>query len=62
MHVTLSLASDAQVIGGFMPAMGDVTEIGSNISADSFAIFEESGDALGQTSTCTEIEQVQRTI
>ncbi|CUJ87729.1 hypothetical protein RUE5091_00583 [Ruegeria denitrificans] len=45
-----------------MPAMGDVTEIGSNISADSFAIFEESGDALGQTSTCTEIEQVQRTI
>ncbi len=49
MHVTLSLASDAQVIDGFMPAMGDVIEIGPDISADSFAIFEESGDTLGQT-------------
>ncbi|MEX0349892.1 MAG: hypothetical protein AB3N15_10760 [Paracoccaceae bacterium] len=49
MHVTLSLASTAQVIEGFMPAMGDVIEIGPDISADSFAIFEESGDALGQT-------------
>ncbi|WP_170410245.1 hypothetical protein [Ruegeria atlantica] len=49
MHVTLSLASDAQEIDGFMPAMGDVIEIDPDISADSFAIFEESGDALGQT-------------
>ncbi|CUK18059.1 hypothetical protein RUE5091_04195 [Ruegeria denitrificans] len=49
MHVTLSLASDAQLIDGFMPAMGDVIEIGPDISADGFAIFGESGDALGQT-------------
>ncbi len=49
MHVTLILSSDAQVINGFMPAMGDVIEIGPDISADRFAIFEESGDALGQT-------------
>jgi hypothetical protein len=49
MHVTLSFASDAQVIDDFMPAMGDVIEIGPDITSDSFAIFEESGDALGQT-------------
>ncbi len=49
MHVTLNLASEAQVIDGFMPAMGDVIEIGPDISAANFAIFEESGDALGQT-------------
>ncbi|CAD0186985.1 hypothetical protein RUESEDTHA_03896 [Ruegeria sp. THAF57] len=49
MHVTLSLASAAQVINGFMPAMGDVIEIEADITAEAFAIFEESGDALGQT-------------
>ncbi|MEM9240289.1 MAG: hypothetical protein AAGB07_09955 [Pseudomonadota bacterium] len=49
MHFMLSLASEARVIDGFMPGMGDVIEIGPDISADSFAIFEESGDALGQT-------------
>ncbi|MDA7966705.1 hypothetical protein [Ruegeria sp.] len=49
MHITLSLASDAGIVEGFMPAMGDVIEIGPDITAASFAIFEESGDALGQT-------------
>ncbi len=49
MHITLSLATAAQVIEGFMPAMGDVIEIGADITAENFAIFEESGDALGQT-------------
>ncbi|WP_171095559.1 MULTISPECIES: hypothetical protein [unclassified Ruegeria] len=49
MHVTLDLASDTQVIEGFMPGMGDVIELGQDVTAESFAIFEESGDALGQT-------------
>ena len=49
MHVTISLDSPAQVIDGFMPAMGDVIEIDPDIAAEAFAIFEESGDALGQT-------------
>ncbi len=49
MHITLSLATAAQVIDGFMPAMGDVIEISADITAENFAIFEESGDALGQT-------------
>jgi len=49
MHVTLSLASDTQIIDGFLPAMGDVIEIGPDIKAENFSIFEESGDALGQT-------------
>ncbi len=48
-HITLSLATAAQVIDGFMPAMGDVIEISADITAENFAIFEESGDALGQT-------------
>ncbi len=49
MHVTLSLASEAQTVEGFLPAMGDFIEIGADIRADNFSIFEESGDALGQT-------------
>ncbi len=49
MHVVLNLASDAQTITGFMPTQGDVIEIEGDIYAESFSIFEESGDALGQT-------------
>ncbi len=49
MHVMLGLASEAQTVEGFLPAMGDVIEIGPDIGADNFSIFEESGDALGQT-------------
>ena len=49
MHVTITLATAAQVIDGFMPAMGDVIEIRPDVTPGAFAIFEESGDALGQT-------------
>ncbi|MFK7761671.1 MAG: hypothetical protein AB8B62_00285 [Roseobacter sp.] len=49
MHVTINLATEAQTISGFMPAMGDVIEIEGDVYASDFAIFEESGDALGQT-------------
>lgn len=49
MHVTINLATPAQTISGFMPAMGDVIEVESDIYAENFAIFEESGEALGQT-------------
>ncbi|MEP3299591.1 MAG: hypothetical protein ABJO27_24455 [Pseudoruegeria sp.] len=48
-HVTITLETSAQVIDGFMPAMGDMIEIDGDITAESFNIFEESGDALGQT-------------
>lgn len=49
MHVSINLATPAQTITGFMPGMGDVIEIESNVYAENFAIFEESGEALGQT-------------
>jgi len=49
MHVMISKATPAQVINGFMPAMGDVIDFQSDIYAEDIAIFEESGDALGQT-------------
>lgn len=49
MHVTIGYGSDAQVIDGFMPGMGDVIEIDPSVSASDFEVFEESGDALGQT-------------
>lgn len=49
MHVSISLSTEAQTISGFMPAMGDVIEIEGDVYASDFAIFEETGDALGQT-------------
>lgn len=48
-HVTVGFDTPAQVIDGFMPAMGDVIEIDSDVAAENFALFEESGDALGTT-------------
>ncbi|MEM9550417.1 MAG: 1,4-beta-glucanase [Pseudomonadota bacterium] len=49
MHVLLTSAAPAQIIDGFMPAMGDVIEFGPDLTAEAVTIFEESGDALGQT-------------
>ncbi len=49
MHITIGLDATPQVIDGFMPAMGDVIEIGPDVYAENSAIFEESGDALGTT-------------
>ena len=49
MHVMIARDSASQIINGFMPAMGDVIEIRSDVTADRFSLFEESGDALGQT-------------
>ncbi|MBO9475447.1 hypothetical protein J7413_18020 [Shimia sp. R10_1] len=49
MHVTIGYDTAAQIIDGFMPRMGDVIEISANVAAADFEIFEESGDALGQT-------------
>lgn len=49
MHVTVGLTTPGQVINGFMPGMGDVVEIAADVQAGDFAIFEESGDALGAT-------------
>ena len=49
MHLTIGYDTQTQVIDGFMPAMGDLIEIASNVAASDFEIFEESGDALGQT-------------
>lgn len=49
MHVSINLDTPAQIITGFMPAMGDVIELENNIYAANFTIFEESGEALGQT-------------
>ncbi|WP_422051010.1 hypothetical protein [Shimia sp.] len=49
MHVTISYDSPARVIDGFLPNMGDVIEISADVTAADFEIFEESGDALGQT-------------
>ncbi|WP_424975639.1 hypothetical protein [Dinoroseobacter sp. S124A] len=48
-HVYINLDTPAQVIDGFMPGMGDMIEIEADVTADAFNIFEESGDALGQT-------------
>lgn len=48
-HVYINLDSTVQVIDGFMPAMGDMIEIEGDVTAEAFNIFEESGDALGQT-------------
>ncbi|MEO9650346.1 MAG: hypothetical protein ABJ360_04535 [Roseobacter sp.] len=49
MHVSINLDTPAQTIDGFMPAMGDVIELENDVYAENFAIFEESGEALGQT-------------
>lgn len=49
MHVVLEQATPWVPIDGFSPGMGDVIEIGATITADEVLIFEESGDALGQT-------------
>lgn len=49
MHVMIGLDSPSQTIDGFMPAMGDVIDVSADITAESFSIFEESGDALGTT-------------
>ncbi|MEM1129486.1 MAG: hypothetical protein AAGH83_03090 [Pseudomonadota bacterium] len=49
MHVQIAADTPGQTIDGFMPAMGDVIELGGDIGAENFTIFEESGDALGQT-------------
>ena len=49
MHVTIDYGTGAQQIDGFMPGMGDVIEIDPSVTAADFEIFEESGDALGQT-------------
>ncbi|MEM8956189.1 MAG: hypothetical protein AAGC86_00090 [Pseudomonadota bacterium] len=48
-HVTIDLATPGQIIDGFLPGMGDMIEIGADVMAEDFVIFEESGDALGQT-------------
>lgn len=49
MHVSVTLAMAAGIIDGFMPDMGDVIEIEADVYAGNFAIFEEFGEALGQT-------------
>lgn len=49
MHVVLETATPYEPITGFMPDMGDVIEIGGSVSASEFLIFEETGDASGQT-------------
>ncbi|WP_211198707.1 hypothetical protein [Ruegeria haliotis] len=49
MHIVVGYGTPAQVLDGFMPAMSDVIEISADIAASDFEIFEESGDALGQT-------------
>ncbi|MEM8553640.1 MAG: hypothetical protein AAGF71_02320 [Pseudomonadota bacterium] len=48
-HVYINLDTPAQTIEGFMPGMGDMIEIEADVQAENFNIFEESGDALGQT-------------
>jgi hypothetical protein len=48
-HVYINLTTPAQVIDGFRPDMGDMIEIEGDVSAEDFLLFEESGDALGQT-------------
>jgi len=49
MHLNIGLNTPAQVINGFMPAMSDRIDIGPDVYADTFNIFEEPGDVLGQT-------------
>ncbi len=49
LHVTIGYDTETQVIDGFNPAMGDVIEISPYVSAADFTLFEESGEALGQT-------------
>lgn len=48
-HVTIDPGTPGQIIDGFLPGMGDMIELAGNVLAEDFAIFEESGDALGQT-------------
>ncbi|MEM1361385.1 MAG: hypothetical protein AAGF94_06660 [Pseudomonadota bacterium] len=48
-HIYINLNTPAQTIDGFMPAMGDMIEVEGDVTTEYFSIFEESGDALGQT-------------
>ncbi|MEO9779828.1 MAG: hypothetical protein ABJH07_24650 [Sedimentitalea sp.] len=49
MHVMIGLDSTTQTIDGFMPAKGDVIEISADVTAENFALFQETGGALGTT-------------
>lgn len=49
MHVVVGYGTPGQVVDGFMPRMGDVIEIDADVAANDFEIFEESGNAPGQT-------------
>jgi GH18 family chitinase len=49
MHFMITSATPAQIVEGFMPSMGDMIDIGADLNAEDISIFEESGDALGQT-------------
>lgn len=49
MRVVIAADSGPPIVQGFMPAMGDVIEIRADVTAENYSLFEESGDALGQT-------------
>ena len=48
-HFMITSATAAQIVEGFVPSMGDMIDIGADLNAEDISIFEESGDALGQT-------------